>query len=102
MIVTYKITPRAQEDLKNIGRYTEQSWGRTQRNTYLKKLEERIIWLAKNPQLGKHRNDITDGFYSFPEGQHVVFYLIEKQVIHIIGIPHKDMDIVSYFHPDIQ
>jgi len=96
----YKITPRAQEDLKNIGRYTENNWGKSQRNTYLKNLNNRFIWLAENPQLGRHRNDIADGYYSFPEGQHVVFYLIDKRAIHIIGIPHKDMDIISYFLPD--
>ncbi len=36
----YKITPRAQDDLKNIGRYTERQWGKRQRNTYPKALEK--------------------------------------------------------------
>jgi len=97
---TYKITPRAHKDLKNIGHYTENNWGKNQRNTYLKNLENRFAWLAENPQSGKQRHDIYEGYYSFPEGQHVVFYLIDKPVIHIIGIPHKDMDIISYFRPD--
>ncbi len=96
----YRVTPRAQNDLKNIGRYTEQNWGKSQRNTYLKDFENRFVWLAENPQLGKHRNDISEGYHSFPEGQHVVFYLIDKQHINIIGIPHKDMDIISYFQPN--
>ena len=33
-----RITPRARKDLKNIGRYTEQTWGKLQRNLYLKRL----------------------------------------------------------------
>ena len=45
----YRITPRAQDDLKNIGRYTERQWGKRQRNTYLKALEKRFNWLAENP-----------------------------------------------------
>lgn len=97
---TYKITPRALNDLKNIAHYTENNWGRTQKNTYLKNLESRFVWLAENPQLGKLRHDICEGYYSFPEGQHVVFYLIDSRVIHIIGIPHKDMDIISFFRLD--
>ena len=93
----YRVTPRAEEDLKSIGRYTQQHWGKAQRNIYLKNLENRFNWLAKSPAHGRHRTDIAEGYYSFPEGQHIVFYLCSHDGIDIIGIPHKDMDILSYF-----
>jgi len=96
----FRITPRALKDLKNIGRYTERQWGKRQRNIYLKAFEKRFGWLAENPKLGKHRPDIAEGYYSFPEGKHVVFYLIGDKGITIIGIPHKEMDIITYFLPD--
>jgi Plasmid stabilization system protein len=92
-----RITPRARDDLKNIGRYTERTWGKAQRNRYLKSLEARFQWLAENPLLGKQRTDICEGYYSFPEGQHVVFYLFDSSNLDIIGIPHKEMDTISYF-----
>lgn len=97
---SYRVTPRARDDLKNIGRYTERTWGKDQRNIYLKNIEKRLIWLAENPLLGKHRPDIHEGYYSFPQGQHVVVYLIGNRGIDVIGVPHKEMDIISYF-PDI-
>jgi len=93
----YRITPRARDDLINIAHYTQKHWGMTQRNTYLKNLEMRFNWLAKSPRLGKLRTDIADDYYSFPEGRHIVFYFINHKCIDIIGIPHKDMDIISYF-----
>jgi len=96
----FRVTPRARKDLQNIGRYTERHWSRAQRNSYLKDLERRFAWLADNPRLGKHRSDIHDGYYSFPQGEHVVFYLIGLEGIDVIGIPHKQMDIISYFPPD--
>ncbi len=92
-----RVTPRARDDLKNIGRYTEQTWNKAQRNLYLKQLENRLFWLADNPQLGRHRTEIHGGYYSFPEGQHVIFYLFDENAIYIIGIPHKEMDILNYF-----
>lgn len=92
-----RVTPRARDDLKNIGRYTERTWGKAQRNRYLKSLDARFHWLAENPQLGKHRPDICEGYHSFPEGQHVVFYLFDSRTLDIIGIPHKEMDSISYF-----
>lgn len=92
-----RITPRARDDLKSIGRYTERTWGNAQRNRYLRSLEARFQWIAKNPHAGKHRTDICESYYSFPEGQHVVFYLIDTHAIDIIGIPYKEMDTISYF-----
>ncbi|MFV1984538.1 MAG: type II toxin-antitoxin system RelE/ParE family toxin [Thiohalomonadales bacterium] len=100
MITKYRITPRALDDLKNIGRYTEQNWGKVQRDLYLKNLEKRFNWLADSPGLGKHRPEINKDFYSYPQGMHVVFYLLHTDYIDIIGVPHKDMDIISYFQPD--
>lgn len=96
----YRITPRAREDLKLIGRYTEPHWGHEQRNAYLRNLEKRFLWLADNPRSGKHRTDLHDGYYSFPQGEHVIFFLIDSQGIDIIGVPHKSMDIASYFMPE--
>jgi toxin ParE1/3/4 len=50
----YRVTPRAEEDLKSIGRHTQQYWGRAQRNVYLKNLKNRFFWLVENPTHGRH------------------------------------------------
>lgn len=92
-----RVTPRAKIDLLEIAKYTELTWGKLQRNKYLKNLDLRFSWLAHNPLLGKHRTDIHQLYYSYPEGQHVIFYLIRDKSIDIIGIPHKEMDILSHF-----
>ena len=96
-MTTFRVTPRARDDLLNIARYTQQRWGRKQRNRYLKKIEQRFIWLADNPDAGQHRTDLCEGYRSFPEGQHIVFYLINADHIDIIGLPHKAMDVLTYF-----
>ena len=96
----YRITPRAREDLLGIGRYTEKRWGREQRNRYLRNLEKRFAWLADSPCMGKHRPEVHEGYYSFPQGEHVVFYLIAGDHIDIIGVPHRRMDILSHFLSD--
>jgi toxin ParE1/3/4 len=93
----YRVTPAARDDLNNIGRYTLLKWGKAQRNTYLKNLETRFAWLADNPLLGKHRTDINEGFYCFPQGEHLVFYMMQPEGIAIIGIAHKEMDVFNYF-----
>ena len=95
--MNYRVTPRARDDLKSIGRYTEQKWGKLQRNKYLKQLELRFAWIAENPLLGRNRVDVGEGFYSFPQAEHVVFYRIRAEMIEIIGVLHQEMDVLSYF-----
>ncbi len=94
----FRITPRARDDLKNIGRYTLKIWGKKQRDIYLKKLDKRFQWLTENPNLGKFRPEVEEGFYCFPQGSHLVFYILRDNGIDIIGIPHQNMDIQSYFN----
>ena len=94
---SYRITPRAKADLVTIGIYTDSRWGKEQRNRYFRSLEKRFAWLVEHPRAGKHRDDIAEGYYSFPHGQHVVFYLIAGKEIHIIGVLHQEMDVLVYF-----
>ncbi|KJS09119.1 MAG: plasmid stabilization protein [Gammaproteobacteria bacterium BRH_c0] len=97
MTKLYRITPRARDDLIEIARYTSNKWGSQQRNRYLKNLELRFLWLADNPHLGKERQDIHGGYYCYPQGEHLIFYLLQPQGIDIIGIPHQRRDVVNYF-----
>ncbi len=97
MMNTYRVTPRAQQDLINIGCYTIEMWGKNQRNSYLKAIEERFKFLAENPYIGRYRADVKEGYYSYLQGSHVIFYLIRENGIDIIGVPHQRMDILNYF-----
>lgn len=95
-----RITPRARDDLAGIGRYTAKRWGKAQRTLYLTQLQKRFEFLAERPQLGKHRSDIQAGLYSFPQGQHLVFYLIRNRGIDIVAVLHREMDVSTYFAAD--
>ncbi|MFV8836422.1 type II toxin-antitoxin system RelE/ParE family toxin [Aquisalimonas sp. APHAB1-3] len=96
MAGTYRITRRAEADLYDIARYTEAEWGRDQRTRYLKALETRFGWLAGNPALGQAREDVAAGYYCYPHGRHLIFYMCTAQGIDIIGIPHQRMDPGSF------
>ncbi len=92
----YRLTPRARDDLKAIGRYTERVWGRAQRNRYLHELVGRLAWLAENPNLGRDRPELGEGYHSFAQGRHLIFYLLDPPDIHIIGILHQEMDPIRH------
>lgn len=94
-MTSVRVTPRAFEDLKTIGRYTQRQWGRQQRDIYLRGLDARFAWLAEHPMLGRAPDDIAPGYRSFRHEAHVIFYLIRADGIDIIGVPHQAMDIAA-------
>jgi toxin ParE1/3/4 len=96
MTTSIRLTLRALEDLRAIGRYTLDRWGREQRNRYLEAIDTRFNWLADNPELGRKRYDIAHGYRCFAQGQHLIFYIVREGGIDIIGIPHQSMDIRPY------
>jgi len=49
-------------------------------------------YLAKNPKYGKVRDDIKRGYYSYPEGSHMIYYMIKTNHIEIIDILHQSME----------
>ncbi len=85
-------SPEAKKDVKEIGRYTEKQWGKTQRNKYLKRLENRILSLAVNPQAGRMRYELTNSPLSFHEARHVIFYQEIREGIKVIRILYDRMD----------
>ena len=90
-----RLTPRAKNDLRQIAQYTERAWGKAQRDLYLKELDERFFWLAKNPRRGRSRSDIAEGYFSRLHNSHVIFYLITADGIDVIGVLHQSMDIAD-------
>ena len=95
-MTVFRLTPRALQDLRAIGRYTQKTWGKTQRDDYLYALDRRFAWLADHLGRGRRRNDIAEGYLCFPQGEHLIFRLLGEDGIDIIGIPHQSMDMVSY------
>ena len=96
MTTRYTLRRLAENDLEEIWLYTLQEWGVDQGDKYIRGLISRFSWLMENPQIGKRRDDIKPGYYSFPEGSHIIFYTLTNYGIDIIGIPHQRMDIISY------
>ena len=43
------------------------------------------------------RDDVGQGYRSYRQGSHLIFYIVENGVLAIIGIPHGSMDVDAYF-----
>jgi len=90
----FVLTNRAKYDLKEIGRYTQKTWGHGQRDVYLRMLDLSFHQLAANPLIGNDCREIRPGYLKFNTGSHVIFYRQKlSDLIEIVRILHGRMDI---------
>ena len=90
---TFTLTNMAKSDLKGIARFTQNRWGRVQRDLYLQMLDVSFHQLAANPLKGKDCSDIRHGYRKLIAVSHVIFYrqtLIDA--IEIVRVLHGHMD----------
>ncbi len=74
--MTLKISQEAQEDIRDIRRYTFKNWGKAKSIEYILQLHLTMKTLEKSPQMGIDRAEIRAEARSFPCGRHIIFYRI--------------------------
>lgn len=89
----YLVKPEAENDLKEIGRYTRRTWGKEQGRKYLRSIHEKVLTLADNPNLGVMRDDVATGYRSAHTGHHHIFYRVERDTVVIVRVLHESMDV---------
>jgi len=95
-MTTFKVSGKAKTDLIKIAKYTQLTWGKAQRNDYLKLMDGAFHQLANEPLLGVSCNYIREGYRKRPKGSHVIYYNEHKaNQILIVRILHKSMDVNS-------
>lgn len=80
--------PLARQDLIDIWRYTEETWGERQADIYLDELDAGIRQLLNNPKLGRDRSDVRPGYRSLSIKQHTVFYTLDEDLIRVVRVLH--------------
>ena len=93
----YDFSRRALADLRNIVRYTRESWGQKQARIYREEIELGIQKLALSPGLGRVRSDVAPSVRSFPIARHVAFYVESEGGITVVRVLHPAMNVASAF-----
>lgn len=82
--------------MRMIGRYTQKTWGKIQRNRYLHLLEDSFVRLSQTPEIGQRCDGIRLGYWKYRVGQHVIFFRKSGDTaIEVVRILHGRMDIES-------
>lgn len=90
----YKLTNKAVEDLSKIWEYTFEVWSENQADKYYDELILNCEEIAKNPDLGKNYEGISDKLFGFKANRHIIFYRIFcEDYVEITRILHERMDL---------
>ena len=96
-MIGFELTNKAKSDLKGIAIYTQNTWGKRQRNIYLTTLDKSFYALAANHLKGRDCSEIRSGYRKYQVGKHIIFYReINASLIKIVRILHERMDIETH------
>lgn len=88
------LSPKAEQDIEGILRYTGESWGERQLVVYRDKIGDALDRLVRNPGSGHLSADLPDTHRLYPVGSHVIVYRLKDQVIEVIRILHQRMSLM--------
>ncbi|MEN3146956.1 type II toxin-antitoxin system RelE/ParE family toxin [Neorhizobium sp. IRAMC:178] len=88
----YRLSPLAEEDLRDIWNYTAETWSWEQAERYHGELISTLEGLAAGRKLGRPV-DIRQAYFKYTVGAHCVFYRFSESAIDIIRILHQKMDV---------
>ena len=93
----YRLTRQAETDFMQIGRYTQQNWGPSQRRAYLGDLVAAFEHLATRPELGRSRDDLRPNLLSYACGRHVIFFRRKVGRVEVLRILHGRQSVEKAF-----
>jgi toxin ParE1/3/4 len=72
----FKVSQKAEDDLLEIAYYTDENWGKAQRNLYLDDINRRFHEIADNPNWPAARdiNTISKGCFIALINKHIIVY----------------------------
>lgn len=87
--------PRARADVRDIGDYSDERWGRAQAQRYLDAIADSFDQIAQMPLAGSDQAHISPGLRKWRSGSHNIFYRVRSDVVVIVRVLHGRMDVAS-------
>ncbi len=92
----YILSRKTQEDIDEIYDFGIYEFGKNKALDYLIELRTYFQFLLDNPRIGKNRNEIKKGLYSFPYASHIIFYRVFTTHIRIVRVLQGSRDLKKF------
>ena len=95
----YALSPAARVDIEEIWDYTVRQWGEAQAERYTRDIRDACEALGDGTLSGRSAEDIRAGYRKAAVGSHVMFYRVRADVVDIVRIVHRNMDVGRHIQP---
>ncbi len=97
--MAHRLLPEAEAELDDIWIYIAKQSGSLEIADHLiDSITERFYLLSRNPYIGRSReDDLRAGLRTFPAGEYVIIYRIEKESVFILHIVRGSRNIQALF-----
>ena len=92
----YKLSCKAENDLKDIYKYTYHQHGEKQADKYIDALQKKFQSLSKNPLLCRKRKEFNPPVRIHRHKKHLIIYTREQKNILIVRILHERMNLDNH------
>lgn len=93
------LRPRAITDLAEIWNYIADD-SEQRADGFIDLLDRKINVLAQRPNMGRVREELAEGFRSFPVDRYIIFYRFTPKGIEIVRVLHGARDLNTIFNED--
>lgn len=87
----FLVSKAAQNDLREIVRYTTKQWGAERARKYAAVLRSSFQKLVESPEMGRTCEWIRPGLRRHEVARHVVFYCVVPAGVHVVRVLHQQM-----------
>lgn len=87
-----ELSAPAKDDLRDIAQYTFTRYGERQVDIYLTALYDGMQLLTENPEIGRSRDDIPEGYKSLAVEKHVLIFTVQCESVIIARILYQGRD----------
>ena len=91
--MSYKLSNKAEQDLRLIYRYTQLNFGTIQADTYLTGLDETLELIANSPAIAQKVDDIRNGYQRYLFQEHAIYFFKKSTHIFIVRVLHQQMKV---------
>ncbi len=94
---SFVVRPKARIDINGIWDYIADD-SLTQADSFVDRMVMQLKILAREPGLGRLRDDLMPGLRSFPFERYVIFYRKVPSGIEVVRVLHSARDVEAQFH----
>lgn len=95
----YKLTEDAEQDLREVARYTLDAWGRKSLEEYRDGLKKVFVDISENKVMKRRFSQKFPEVFVTKYKYHYIFYVVQpSQEPVILGVIHERRDIVNRLH----